>query len=116
MHQDENYFLKNNYYHNKSLMGQQFAEIDAQVGIMFVDAKFFTDIAAHIVVAPHLDIRAHFLAFQSKGIQTAVIDFPFGESMLFQMFDELGMRGCKRESGGIHKDFPIRNQGIHFLM
>ena len=57
-------------------MGQQFAEIDAQVGIMFVDAKFFTDIAAHIVVAPHLDVDAHFLAFQSKDIQTAIVDFP----------------------------------------
>ena len=57
-------------------MGQQFAEIDAQVGIMFVDAKFFTDVAAHIVVASHLDVGAHFLAFQSKGIKTAIVDFP----------------------------------------
>ena len=57
-------------------MGQQFAEINAQVGIVFVYAKFFTDVAAHIVVASHLDVRAHFLAFQSKGIQTAIVDFP----------------------------------------
>ena len=57
-------------------MGQQFAEIDAQVGIVFVDAKFFTDIAAHIVVAPHLDIRAHFSSFQPHGIKAAIVDFP----------------------------------------
>ena len=57
-------------------MGQQFAEMDTQVGIMFVDAKFFTDIAAHIVVAPHLDIRAHFSSFQPHGIKAAIVDFP----------------------------------------
>ena len=57
-------------------MGQQFAEIDAQVGIMFVDSKFFTDIAAHIVVAPHLDVGAHFSSFQPHGIKTAIVDFP----------------------------------------
>ena len=57
-------------------MGQQFTEINAQVGIVFVDAKFFTDIAAHIVVASHLDIRAHFSSFQPHGIKAAIVDFP----------------------------------------
>ena len=57
-------------------MGQQFAEIDAQVGIMFVDAKFFTDVAAHIVVASHLDVGAHFSSFQPHGIKAAIVDFP----------------------------------------
>ena len=97
-------------------MGQQFAEINTQVGVVFVDSKFFTDIAAHIVVAPHLDIRAHFSSFQSHGIKAAIVDFPLGESMLFQMIDELRMRCLEGQSGGIHKDFPICNQGIHFLM
>jgi len=44
-------------------MGKQFAEIDTQVGVVFVDAKLFTDVAAHIVVASHLDIDAYFFAF-----------------------------------------------------
>ena len=97
-------------------MGQQFAEINTQVGVVFVDSKFFTDVAAHIVVASHLDVGAHFSSFQPHGIKAAIVDFPFGESMLFQMIDELGMRCLEGQSGGIHKDFPIRNQGIHFLM
>ena len=57
-------------------MGQQFAEINTQVGVVFVDSKFFTDVAAHIVVAPHLDIRAHFSSFQPHGIKAAIVDFP----------------------------------------
>ena len=57
-------------------MGQQFAEINTQVGVVFVDSKFFTDIAAHIVVAPHLDVGAHFSSFQPHGIKAAIVDFP----------------------------------------
>ena len=44
-------------------IGKQFTEIDAQVRVVFVDAKFFTDVAAHIVVASHLNVDAYFFAF-----------------------------------------------------
>ena len=57
-------------------MGQQFAEIDAQVGVVFVDSKFFTDVAAHIVVAPPLDVGTHFSSIQPHGIKAAIVDFP----------------------------------------
>ena len=86
---------------------QQFAEIDAQVGVVFVDAKFFTDVAAHIVVASHLDVGAHFSSFQPHGIKAAIVDFPFGESMLFQMIDEMGMRCHEGQSGGIHESILV---------
>ena len=56
-------------------MGQQFAEINAQVGIVLADAKLLTDDTAYVVVAPHFDVCTHFLAFQPKGVKTAVIDF-----------------------------------------
>lgn len=66
---------------------------------MFANTQFVTDEAALVVMASHLDVSAYILSLQSQGIEATVVDFPFGQSVFFQVLDEMGMAGSKGKAG-----------------
>ena len=73
------------------LVQKKVPQIDADVGVVLVQAKLLTNLVADNVVPFLLDVFADVLALQTEGIEAAVTDFPIRKALVLQVCDELGM-------------------------
>ena len=87
-------------------------EIDADVGIMLIQAQLLANLVADDVVTLLLDILPDVLALQSEGLEATVADFPIGEPLVLQEGRELGMVLLKENLGGAQELFPVSHHYV----
>ena len=83
---------------------------------MFSQSEFLADLTADDVVTLLLYELSDFLAFQAKGEEAAVADFPIGKSFLFEDGNEFRMIFLEYDLRGIKKRFSVGNQILDFLL
>ena len=97
------------------LVQKKVPQIDADVGVVLVQAKLLTNLVADNVVPFLLDIFADVLALQAEGIEAAITDLPVRESLVLQICDELGMALLKDNLGGTEELFPVGHQYVNLF-
>lgn len=76
-------FLCRKYMQPNSQAFHQFADINAKIGFMLVNAQFFADIAADMIMTLQLNIFSNILSAQAYRVQIEVIDFVNGKLTIF---------------------------------
>ena len=53
----------------------QFPNVDTDVGFVFVDTQFLTDITTEMIMSFQLDILPNLFSAQANGVQTEIVQF-----------------------------------------
>ena len=70
---------------------QEFLDVDADVGVVFVKSQLFPDAASDMVMPLYVgEVRYH-LSVEAYGIQTAMFYFHICKFLCFQEFNESRM-------------------------
>ncbi len=95
---------------NESVVLEELADVDADVGLVLVDAEFLADGAADVDVASFLHVVADVLSAQPYCIEAYVVNFRSGKVMVFEILDESWMGGFESEAVAVHKLLGIGGQ------
>ena len=94
----------------------QLSQPYSDIRVVFAESELLADLAADDIVTFLLYEFSDLFAFETKGEEATIADFPIGQSFLFKCGNKFRMIFLEYDFGGYQKRFSVGNQVLDLLL